>query len=77
MSKEDRFREIVVNLLGVDTEKVTDHASFKDDLGADSLDEVELMIVAESEFGVSITDAKWDQVVTFGDAMKLISQAAE
>ena len=77
MSKEDvgaAVRKIVVDHLGVDEQKVTDEASFIDDLGADSLDTVELVMAFEEEFGSEISDNEAEKILTVGDAIKLIKQ---
>ncbi|SOE17427.1 acyl carrier protein [Hoeflea halophila] len=71
----DRVKKIVIEHLGVDAEKVTESASFIDDLGADSLDTVELVMAFEEEFGVEIPDDAADTILTVGDAIKFISKA--
>ena len=71
----DRVRKIVVEHLSVDAEKVTDHASFIDDLGADSLDTVELVMAFEEEFGIEIPDDAAETIQTFGDAVNFITEA--
>lgn len=68
----DRVREIIANELGVELEKVTDEASFVEDLGADSLDTVELVMAFEEEFGVEIPDEDAEQMQTVGDAIKYL-----
>jgi acyl carrier protein len=72
---EDRVRKIVVEHLGVEEEKVTEGASFIDDLGADSLDTVELVMAFEEEFGIEIPDDKAETIQTFGDAVRYIQAA--
>ncbi len=72
---EDRVRKIVVEHLGVEEEKVTENASFIDDLGADSLDTVELVMAFEEEFGIEIPDDAAETIQTFGDAVKFIKDA--
>jgi len=72
----ERVKKIVVEHLGVDEEKITDNASFIDDLGADSLDTVELVMAFEEEFGIEIPDDAAENIQTFGDAVKFISEAA-
>ena len=67
---EARVREIIINELGVEPEKVTDEASFVEDLGADSLDTVELVMAFEEEFGIDIPDEDAEQMRTVGDAIK-------
>ena len=66
---EARVREIIVNELGVEPDKVTDEASFVEDLGADSLDTVELVMAFEEEFGIDIPDEDAEQMRTVGDAI--------
>ncbi len=73
---EDRTRKIVVEHLGVDQEKVTANASFIDDLGADSLDTVELVMAFEEEFGIEIPDDAAETIQSFGDAVKFINEAS-
>ena len=69
---EARVREIIVNELGVEPEKVTDEASFVEDLGADSLDTVELVMAFEEEFGIDIPDEDAEQMRTVGDAISYL-----
>jgi acyl carrier protein len=71
----DRVKKIVVEHLNVDAEKVTDNASFIEDLGADSLDTVELVMAFEEEFGIEIPDDAAESIVTVGDAVKYIDKA--
>ena len=71
---ESRVREIIINELGVEAEKVTDEASFVEDLGADSLDTVELVMAFEEEFGVDIPDEDAEQMRTVGDAIKYLRE---
>ena len=68
----DRVKKIVVEHLGVDAEKVTEEASFIDDLGADSLDIVELVMAFEEEFGVEIPDDAAEKILTVKDAIGFI-----
>jgi len=70
----DRVKKIVVEHLGVDEDKVVENASFIDDLGADSLDTVELVMAFEEEFGIEIPDDGAENIQTFGDAIKFISE---
>ncbi len=80
MSKKDigaTVRKIVVDHLGVDEQKVTDEASFIDDLGADSLDTVELVMAFEEEFGAEISDNEAEKILTVGDAIKFIEAKAK
>jgi acyl carrier protein len=72
----ERVKKIVVEHLGVDAEKVTEGASFIDDLGADSLDTVELVMAFEEEFGVEIPDDAAETILTVGDAVKFIEKAS-
>ena len=67
-----RVTKIVVEHLGVDESKVVDSASFIDDLGADSLDTVELVMAFEEEFGSQISDSEAEKILTVGDAIKFI-----
>ena len=74
MSKEisDKVKKIVADHLGVDEAKVVDEASFIDDLGADSLDTVELVMAFEEEIGSEISDSEAEKILTVGDAIKFI-----
>ena len=72
----DRVRKIVVEHLGVEEDKVVDNASFIDDLGADSLDTVELVMAFEEEFGVEIPDDIAEKILTVNDAIGHLSEAA-
>jgi len=72
----DRVNKIVVEHLGVEEDKVVDKASFIDDLGADSLDTVELVMAFEEEFGIEIPDDAADTIQTVGDAVKFITEAS-
>ena len=67
-----RVKKIVTDHLGVDEAKVTEEASFIDDLGADSLDTVELVMAFEEEFGSEISDSEAEKILTVGDAIKFI-----
>jgi acyl carrier protein len=71
----ERVKKIVVEHLNVDAEKVSDGASFIEDLGADSLDTVELVMAFEEEFGIEIPDDAAESIVTVGDAIKFIDKA--
>ena len=71
----ERVKKIVVGHLNVDPDKVTDTASFIEDLGADSLDTVELVMAFEEEFGIEIPDDAAESIVTVGDAVKYIDKA--
>lgn len=68
----DRVKKIVIEHLDVDPAKVTDNASFIDDLGADSLDTVELVMAFEEAFGVEIPDDAAETILTVGDAVKFL-----
>ena len=68
----DRVKKIVVEHLGVEAETVTEEASFIDDLGADSLDIVELVMAFEEEFGVEIPDDAAEKITTVNDAIAYI-----
>jgi acyl carrier protein len=70
---EAKVKEIIINELGVDAEKVTPEASFVEDLGADSLDTVELVMAFEEEFGMEIPDEEAEKLRTVGDAITYIS----
>ena len=70
----DRVKKIVVEHLGVESDKVTEDASFIDDLGADSLDTVELVMAFEEEFGVEIPDDAAEKISTVKDAIDYIEQ---
>ena len=74
MSKDvaGTVKRIVVDHLGVEEAKVTEEASFIDDLGADSLDTVELVMAFEEEFGSEISDNEAEKILTVGDAVKFI-----
>jgi len=69
---EDKVKEIISKQLGVDASEVTDDASFVDDLGADSLDTVELVMALEEEFGVEIPDEDAEKIVKVKDAIEYI-----
>jgi len=79
MSKDvaTTVKKIVVDHLGVDEQKVTEEASFIDDLGADSLDTVELVMAFEEEFGSEISDNEAEKILTVGDAIKFIENKAK
>ena len=71
----ERVKKIVIDHLGVDADKVVEGASFIDDLGADSLDTVELVMAFEEEFGIEIPDDAAETIQSFGDAVKFITDA--
>ena len=68
-----KVKKIVADHLGIDEAKVTEEASFIDDLGADSLDTVELVMAFEEEFEIEIPDDAAETIQTFGDAVKFIN----
>ena len=68
----NKVKKMVADHLGVDETKVTDEANFIDDLGADSLDTVELVMAFEEEFGSEISDSEAEKILTVGDAIKFI-----
>ncbi len=72
-----KVKEIIINELGVDPEKVTAEASFVDDLGADSLDTVELVMAFEEEFTIDIPDEDAEQMRTVGEAIAYIEKHGE
>jgi acyl carrier protein len=74
MSTEERVRKIIVELLGKEDSEITMDASFRDDLEADSLDLVELIMEFESEFGGEISDEEAQKIVTVGDAIKYLDE---
>jgi acyl carrier protein len=76
MDVEAKVKEIIVQQLGVDGEKVTPEASFVDDLGADSLDVVELVMAFEEEFGVEIPDEAAEKIATVKDANEFLKSQA-
>jgi len=69
---EEKVKQIILNRLNVDEAKVTVDASFKDDLGADSLEIVELVMELEDEFDQEISDDEASEITTVGDAIKFI-----
>jgi len=69
-----KVKDIVVEQLGVDEEEVSEQASFVDDLGADSLDIVELVMALEEEFDLEIPDEDAEKIVTVGDAVNYIKE---
>ncbi len=70
----DRVKKIIVDRLGVDEAKITMEATFKDDLGADSLDVVELIMELEDEFDLEISDEDAEKIVTVGNVVTYISE---
>lgn len=73
----ERVQKIVVEHLGVEEDKVKEEASFIDDLGADSLDTVELVMAFEEEFNIEIPDDAAENIQTVGDAVKFIKENAD
>ena len=73
---QDDVKKIVVDHLGIDESKVVPEAKFIDDLGADSLDTVELVMAFEEEFGSEISDSEAEKILTVGDAVKFIENKA-
>ena len=71
----ERVQKIVVEHLGVDESKIMENSSFIDDLGADSLDTVELVMAFEEEFGCEIPDDAAEKILTVGDAVKFLEEA--
>jgi len=71
---ESKIKQIIVDKLGVDEAEVKPEASFTNDLGADSLDTVELIMELEKEFGVNIPDDMAEKISTVGDAIKFIEE---
>ena len=69
-----KVKKIVADHLGIDEAKVTEESSFIDDLGADSLDTVELVMAFEEEFDIEIPDDAAETIQTFGDAVKFINE---
>ena len=77
MSVEERVKSIIVEQLGVDADEVTQDASFVEDLGADSLDQVELIMAFEEEFGVEIFDDEAEKIRKVKDAVDYIEKRAK
>ena len=71
-----KVKKMVADHLGVEELKVTEEANFIDDLGADSLDTVELVMAFEEEFGAEISDSEAEKILTVGDAIKFIESKA-
>ncbi len=74
MESIDRIKKIIVDQLGVDEEKITEDSSFIDDLGADSLDIVELIMAFEEEFDIEIPDEDAEKMKTVRDAVKYLNK---
>lgn len=77
MSVEERVKSIIVEQLGVDADEVVPDASFVEDLGADSLDQVELIMAFEEEFGVEISDDEAEKIRKVKDAIDYIEKRAK
>ncbi len=77
MAIEDKVKEIIVDQLGVDADQVTAEASFIDDLGADSLDQVELVMAFEEEFNIEIPDDEAEKIKTVSSAIEYIKAHAK
>jgi acyl carrier protein len=75
-SINERIKQIVAEQLGVDEDQVTSEASFMDDLGADSLDTVELVMALEEEFDIEISDEDAEKIQTVQDAIDYIGESA-
>ena len=76
-SIEERVRDLIVEQLGVNADQVTKEASFVDDLGADSLDTVELVMAFEEEFGLDIPDEDAEKMISVADATKYLEEHAK
>jgi acyl carrier protein len=77
MSVFDKVKKVIVEQLGVDEDEVTPEASITDDLGADSLDQVELVMALETEFNLDIPDEDAEKIKTVGDAVRYIEEVGE
>ena len=77
MSNEEKVKELIVEQLGVESSQVTEQAKFVEDLGADSLDTVELVMALEEEFSIEIPDEDAEKIMAVGDAIKYINEHAE
>ena len=76
MANEDKVKSIIAEQLGVKIEEVKPESSFVDDLGADSLDTVELVMALEEEFGIEIPDEDAEKMTSVGNAISYISEKA-
>lgn len=72
MNNRDRLMKLVMDELGVGEEMINNNSRFVEDLGADELDRVELIIAMEEEFGIAIEDADAEKLLTFGDALEYV-----
>lgn len=77
MAVGDKVKSIIAEQLGVKKEEINDESKFIDDLGADSLDTVELVMALEEEFGIEIPDEDAEKMVTVGEAVKYIEEKAK
>jgi acyl carrier protein len=77
MSVEEKVKEIIAEQLGVKKEEIKPESSFIDDLGADSLDTVEVVMALEEEFGIEIPDEEAEKITTVGEAIKYIEAKAK
>lgn len=77
MSVFDKVKKVIVEQLGVDENEVTPDASITDDLGADSLDQVELVMALETEFNLDIPDEEAEKIKTVGDAVRYVEEVSE
>ncbi len=77
MSVEERVKEIIIEQLGVEASQVTEGAKFVEDLGADSLDTVELVMALEEEFSIEIPDEDAEKIVAVADAVNYIKEHSE
>ena len=71
---QDKVKKIIIDLLGVDEEKIVPEARFREDLEADSLDLVELIMAFEDEFGGEISDEEAQKITTVGEAVKYLDE---
>jgi len=74
MESTNRIKKIIVDRLGVDESKITENSSFIDDLGADSLDIIDLVMAFEEEFDIEIPDEDVEKMKTFGDVIKYLNK---
>jgi len=77
MGVEEKVKEIIAEQLGVKKEEIKGESSFIDDLGADSLDTVEVVMALEEEFGIEIPDEDAEKITTVGEAVKYIEAKAK
>jgi len=75
MSTFDKIKEVIIDKLGVEDSAITEEAHFVDDLGADSLDTVELIMEFEEEFGIEIPDEDAEKITTVANALEYIEKA--